>query len=189
MSQFTKRAIIESFVSLLNLNPLDKITVKDIVEKCGINRNTFYYYYRDIYALLDDIFRTEIKRALEEDGEIEESWQEGFLRATAFVMENKRAVYHVYHSMNREYLEHYLYQVTGNLMLRFVRKQAEGMPVKEEDIRLIADFYKCALVGMSLGWLEEGMKRDPEVIVRRMGVLLEGNIQAMLQKGLQMKAS
>ena len=41
MAQFTKQAIINSFLKLLEEMPLDKITVKDIVEDCGVNRNTF----------------------------------------------------------------------------------------------------------------------------------------------------
>ncbi len=41
-------AIKEAFMRLLNRKPLDKITVKEIVEECGINRNTFYYHYDDI---------------------------------------------------------------------------------------------------------------------------------------------
>ena len=51
VSQLTKKAIMASFVRLVNKTPLDKITVKDIVEDCGVNRNTFYYYFQDIYAL------------------------------------------------------------------------------------------------------------------------------------------
>ena len=35
---------------------MDKITVKDIVEECGINRNTFYYYFADIYDLIDGFY-------------------------------------------------------------------------------------------------------------------------------------
>ena len=38
----TKRAIKESFVNLLNERPLNKISVRDITDKCGINRNSFY---------------------------------------------------------------------------------------------------------------------------------------------------
>ena len=44
MAQFTKRAIVESFIRLLNEKPLDKITVKEILDYCGINRNTIYYH-------------------------------------------------------------------------------------------------------------------------------------------------
>ena len=36
--------------------PLQKITVRDIVDDCGINRNTFYYYFRDIYEVAEAVF-------------------------------------------------------------------------------------------------------------------------------------
>ena len=51
MSKFTKQAIYASFLKFLNEKPLDKITVKDIVDDCGINRKTFYYYFQDMYDL------------------------------------------------------------------------------------------------------------------------------------------
>ena len=54
---FTKKAIRESFLRLVAKKPLDKITVRDIVDDCGINRNTFYYYFQDIYAVLEDYYR------------------------------------------------------------------------------------------------------------------------------------
>ena len=41
VTSLTKRAIRASFLKLLNERPLNKITVKDIVTACGINRNTF----------------------------------------------------------------------------------------------------------------------------------------------------
>ena len=42
MASFTKKAICQSFIKLLSERPIDKITVKDIVDDCGIARNTFY---------------------------------------------------------------------------------------------------------------------------------------------------
>ena len=49
MAKFTKQAIMNCLLELLNTKQLDKITVKDICEICEINRNTFYYYFQDIY--------------------------------------------------------------------------------------------------------------------------------------------
>ncbi len=40
---------------------LNKITVKEIVNRCGVNRQTFYYHFRDIYDLLDWMFINEGK--------------------------------------------------------------------------------------------------------------------------------
>ena len=48
MASFTKKAIRDSFVKLLNEKPLSQITIRDIVDDCGVNRNTFYYYYQDL---------------------------------------------------------------------------------------------------------------------------------------------
>ena len=42
MSQVTKRALVESLKRLLLKKPLNKITVTDITEDCGISRMTFY---------------------------------------------------------------------------------------------------------------------------------------------------
>ena len=55
MPSFTKRAIVESFLHVAAKKPLDKITVRDIVDDCGVNRNTFYYYFQDVYAVLEEI--------------------------------------------------------------------------------------------------------------------------------------
>ena len=48
MANFTKAAIMESFLRLLNEKKFDKITIKDIVSDCGVSRKTFYYYFEDI---------------------------------------------------------------------------------------------------------------------------------------------
>lgn len=55
MSAYTKQAIKNSFLKLLNDRPLNQVTVKAIVEDCGINRNTFYYHFTDIPSLATEI--------------------------------------------------------------------------------------------------------------------------------------
>ena len=52
MSQMTKRALVASLKDLLAEKPLDKITVTDLTEHCGVNRMTFYYHFKDIYDLV-----------------------------------------------------------------------------------------------------------------------------------------
>lgn len=184
MSQFTKKALIDSFVKILNTTSLDKITVKDIVNDCGVNRNTFYYYFQDIYALLEEIFKEETKNVLEENI-LYDSWQEGFLQVTKFAIENKQAIYHIYNSLSREKLESYLFSVTDNLMFSFVDSQSEGMDVSLDDKRFISDFYKHALVGLLLNWVNNGMKDDPKIFIIKIGELFEGNIKNALDNSVK----
>lgn len=48
MSQITKYALENSLKNLLLQKPLDKITISDITDDCGISRMTFYYHFKDI---------------------------------------------------------------------------------------------------------------------------------------------
>ncbi len=183
MSQLTKNAIKTSFIKLLNQTAFDKITVKDIVKDCGVNRNTFYYHYQDIYELLREILSEETEKAASCVHDYN-TWQEAILEATAFVRQNKKAAYHLYNSISRRDMEKYLYYVTGEVMMDFVGKQEGAGQVCEEDRRLIADFYKCALVGLFLEWMDRGMKEDPEAFVERIAVLMEGSIRSILQRSI-----
>ena len=63
MPNFTKKAIKETFIKLLDERPLNQITVKDIVEDCGINRNSFYYHYADLPALLEEVVAEDLKES------------------------------------------------------------------------------------------------------------------------------
>lgn len=186
MASLTKKAIKQSFVKLLNERPFDKITVKDIVEDCGVNRNTFYYYYQDIYQLLRDIFDSETM-ALSENHVEYDSWEEGIIDAAHFAMKNKRLIYHVYNSISREELERYLNAACEYIMVQHIRRKAEGMYVSEDDVELISLFYKHAVVGIMVDWLQHGMKKEPEDIINRLGALMDGNIELILKKAEELQ--
>lgn len=57
MMNRTELVIAKAFWQLLEEKPYSKITVKNIVERCEINRNTFYYHFHDIPDLLDRILK------------------------------------------------------------------------------------------------------------------------------------
>lgn len=183
VQQYTQRMIRDVFIKKLNDYPLSKITVKGITEECQINRNTFYYYYSDIHELLSEIFQLELKKAIDNYNE-KLSWEESFLLAAKYALENKREIYHVYNSLRREESEKYIYNVAGNVMTRYVNKIAEDIPASSEDIKWIAYFYQCALTEILLRWIISGMKEDPEIIIRRIGQLFDGNIEISLKKSL-----
>ena len=53
MSEITKKALATSLKKLLSKKELSKITISNITDDCGVNRQTFYYHFRDIYDLLE----------------------------------------------------------------------------------------------------------------------------------------
>lgn len=175
---------METFIDLLNRHPLDKITVKDIVEECGINRNTFYYYYQDIYALVDDVFTTEIEKVIREDT-VYDTLEASMLSSMQFAMQNRKLIYHVYNSVGREKVENYLYQVTDRLMIGFVEKEAAGLHVSEYDRKLISDFNKYAFVGLILHWVSGGMDGDPAELIPHIIRNFNGTIRLALENAAQ----
>ena len=78
MSQMTKRALVASLKELMAEKPLDKITVTDLTEHCGVNRMTFYYHFKDIYDLVEWACVEEATRALA-GKKIYDSWHYCFL--------------------------------------------------------------------------------------------------------------
>lgn len=181
MSEITKHALEASLKRLLLQKPLSKITISDITEDCGVNRMTFYYHFKDIYDLVEWSCEEEARRALGEK-KTYDTWQEGFLQIFQAVQSNRPFIMNVYHSVNREQVEAYLYKVTYHLLINVVEEKAVDMSVRQEDKEFIAHLYKYAFVGIMLDWIRGDMKADPHVIIDRLSTVLLGNITAALER-------
>ena len=181
MAQTTKKRIMAGFLELLEQRPLDKISVVDVAEHCGINRNTFYYYYCDIYALIRELMET-VAAQMIADGLSDRNWTEIARQVTAFMREHRRAVNHLFHSSQRDLLEDHIYEVTYTCTESLVRRTAVGLSVSEADLRAVTLFFTSSLLGMISRWLRFGMKDDAEQLGERTGVLLEGTLRRMLER-------
>jgi hypothetical protein len=96
------------------------------------------------------------------------------------VGQHKAFVTSVYHSMSREQLERYLYDVTYDLLIGVVEEESAGFDVSDDEKAFIADFYKYGFVGMMLAWIRDGMREDPEQIVGRLSIMAQGNFRKAL---------
>lgn len=176
MSQTTKRALEASLKKLLLQKPLNKITINDITEDCGVNRMTFYYHFKDIYDLVDWILEEDASK-YRENGLSHETWRETFLDILNQIQQNRTLVLNVYRSISREQIEQYLYHLLDPALAEFISREAQGVTLRDGDRQFIVDFYKYGIVGMLLEWIRKDMKEDPSVIAERMDVLLHGNLQ------------
>lgn len=186
MSKYTKQALKAAFVKLLNEQPFEKIRVKDIVEECQCNRNTFYYYYQDIYALLEELLEEEIEKAIARTDGFEK-WQDGLITGVQFLMENKRAAYHIYNSVGREEIEHYIERVASWIMEEFVKVQSADLQLDESDRKLIVSFYVHAITGMFEEWMDNRMQTDAEAVIRRIGQIMDGSVRRMCERAVNEK--
>lgn len=61
----TKRSIKNAFIKLRSTKPLERITIKELVESAEISKATFYLHYRDIYDLSDSLQKELIQDILQ----------------------------------------------------------------------------------------------------------------------------
>lgn len=181
MAQTTKKAFAASLKKLLSQKPLEKIKISDITNDCEVNRQTFYYHFKDIYDLLEWVYTNEATRALG-DKKTYDTWQEGFYEIFEYILENKSFVINTYNSVSREYLERYLYNETYYLLLGVVEEKSKDMCVMDKDKSFIADFYKFAFVGLVIDWIKKGMGEEPRDIIKRLNTLITGNIEMALER-------
>lgn len=181
MPNFTRNAIIASFLKLLEQRPLNKITIKDIVEDCGINRNSFYYHFQDIPALLGEIVSNEIDRIIKQYPTVED-FSECLKIAAEFSLNNRKAVLHVFNSVNRDIFENYLWRTCEYLVEVYLRPKFASHKVSESDKRAIVQFYKCEVFGQILGWLDGGMKDDIIATNTRLCELRKGMMDELFKR-------
>ena len=181
MSNITKKAICSSFISLLNEKPLKNITVLDIVGNCGVNRNTFYYYFRDIPDLIRYILIREAGKVTGGDKPLD-TMEDCINVIIEFVLNNKRAVLHIYKSVNRDVFEQYQWQICNHVVGRFLDKKLGGDRISDEDRMVLISYMKGLLFGMIMEWLESDLNYDIQSVSRRLCSLKQGDFDALLDK-------
>lgn len=178
-SKLTKRALAASITTLLEKKPLDRITIKDITDECGVTRNTFYYHFQDVYDLLSYIFREQADQILREYAGGED-WKDFFLNILTYLNENQKMIENVYYSMRQEELEAYIKKVVGMYALQIIDIQAKDMGVDELVKKTVADFYHNAFAGATLQWIKEGMKTDPVLLADLYDSMFQGTVKAAI---------
>ena len=181
MAQTTKLALELSLKRLLLTKPLDKITVTDIAQDCGISRMTFYYHFKDIYDLVEWACQEDAGRALA-GNRTADTWQTGFLAIFKAVRANKPFIMNVYHCVSRKRVEQYLYDITYDLLIGVVQEEARGLRVRQEDQQFIANLFKYAFVGLMLDWIAHDMRDDEQELVDHLNTVIEGDFRRALER-------
>ncbi len=175
----TKKAIGYAFKELLLEKPFNKISVNDITDKCGINRQTFYYHFCDIRDLVEWIYVEDAENALK-DNRTYKNWVDGFLAIFDLLKKDRIFVLNIYKNAHRDLLENYLHKVTYDLLLNVVNEKAVNYLVREDDKEAIANFYKFGFVGIVLEWVENDMRQDATEIVNQLRYLIHGTLDTAL---------
>lgn len=181
MSDITKKELKKSLMRLLEKESFDKITVKKIVEDCGVNRNTFYYHFRDVFDLLEYLFTSEAEDVLNMS-EKTQDWHNGFMQITDYLVGHKKMIYNVYNSISKDQLEQYLYRVAKQRLDVLISKRAEGYNLNRKREEFIVNFYKYSIIGLILDWVKNGMNENPGLLLDGIEMVYEGTIDNLIKQ-------
>ena len=165
-SFITKRAIADSLRALTREKSFDKISVKDISEKCGINRQTFYYHFTDKFDLLEWIYQTDIFDKTMGDIDFE-NWEIKLCRALDAM---KKDSYFYINTINHteNYIQQYMISQTQSVFQKAIDILDERRMVDSEQRAFIARFFAYGICGMIIEWVSGGMKQEPAYVARNM---------------------
>lgn len=181
-SELTRKAIAHTFLEILNEKPLEKITVKDITDRCRINRNTFYYHYEDIPALLEEILSESADHFVLKYPRLN-SIDECLDAAMQFARANKRVIMHMFSSGN-QYQIKALWHVCDHMITTYSETVFPDAPLSDRDRRLFIRYHKCACFGLILDWLNNGMNEEYVEDMHRLCQLKKGSAELIIENAL-----
>ncbi len=83
---------------------------------------------------------------------------------------------------HREQVEKYLQPIVDRLLLGVIDEEADGMAVRDEDKRFIAQIYSYIFIGLMLDWIKDDMREDPQPIVDKLAKLIKGSMSEALSR-------
>ncbi|NMP37621.1 MAG: TetR/AcrR family transcriptional regulator [Clostridiales bacterium] len=159
----TKKALRNALIELLDVKPLNLITVKELTEKADVNRATFYFYYKDMFDMLEcvkdelyEIFREEVMAGDDSGFTTEEEFVEYITRFLVFCRENYTVCRFVIKNEGNSSLSERIRNEIKQQVPRSDVVFPEGDPR-----RYLTDFAFSAIMGTILKWMDDGMLTQP----------------------------
>ena len=182
MSSTTKNKLANAYKELASKKDLNKITISDITDLCGVNRQTFYYHFHDVYGLIEWIFMSITETAFKKNVTIDK-WQEGLEDVCRVMLNDKEFLMRAFHSPIREYLDSMIFSSAYRVSSEIVKNATENSESYADQAKeMVAVYYANACGGMLLNWVRTGMKETPEEMAELLVELTIPNLLDTLKR-------
>ena len=158
-SSLTKRALAQAIKELMNEKPLVKISIADIVDRCQMNRQSFYYHFRDKYDLVNWIFYTELITELQNSSNKDEF--EELKNICRYLYDNRA----FYINALKFTGQNSFYEYFGEVIYQLLKAAFNESFGNSDQSDFNAMFYADALRACIFRWLTSGAKMHPDEFV------------------------
>ena len=181
MASSTKKALADALKKMMVVKPIDKITVNDLVETCGVSRQTFYYHFNDVYDLLEWVFEEDANANLPREV-VYDNWKHDVTLWFKYLYENSAFALNVYNSNSRLYMLRYLKARMKACIRSFAELASEGKNIDRQDFEFVVEFYANCAIGFISQWMDMGMQLPKEITRERILRVMDQSVENMLAR-------
>ena len=157
----TKYRLAAAMKECMKTTPVDAITVRQITERCGVTRQTFYRNFLDKYDLINWYFDKLVLKSFEQIG-VSHTIGESLTQKLEFIQEEKAFFTEAFRSDDRNSVKEHDFE----LILQFYKDliaRRTSRPLGEE-LQFLLEMYCQGSVYMTVKWILTGMKDTPEAM-------------------------
>lgn len=159
-SEITRQYIVAAAKELMRHKPLEKISTHAITDACGLNRNTFYYHFKDKYEILEQIFLRELEPELAPHMK-PGTWSDSLVVLCEHMMREKEFYTNAFKSGRQGSFPAILLKYYKDFFINSAAGFYDQLGLTMESREMVARFYSHAVIGIICDWVEFGMKKDP----------------------------
>lgn len=171
----TKKLLGQALIILSQKKNFSKITISDITQVSGYNRQTFYYHFRDKYELLVWIYEQDAFRIFDQQLSFD-NWHIYMQRLLEMILQNKEFYINTIHT-NEGYFGDFIFRVTEKFFCHAINTLDVEGKLHEEDKQFYAQFFSFGIRGVLINWIKKNMKEDPVRLSMNLKRLANDSIQ------------
>ena len=179
----TRQQLSHALKRAMEKKPLIRVSVSELVRSCGMNRNTFYYHFVDIYDLLKWTLEQEAVNTVSQI-DLLTNTEQALRHVLDYAEANREFILCAYDSMGREQIKRFLHD--GFIrMTRAAIDEGEkelGLQVDDDFKQFTATFFTEAYAEIVIGWLRRNDRSDREQLLQNMLLASRTSIPAMLRR-------
>lgn len=174
ISMTTKKALATSLKNAMRKKSFSKITVKEIIADCNVNRNTFYYHFKDIYDLLHWMFEEEAIDVVKKF-DLLVDYEEAIRFVMNYVDENDYIINCAYDAIGRDEMKRFFCMDFIHIVSSVIQKSvSESLITIEPELQqFVAEFYTEALAGTLVNWVHDHHERDKEKTIQYLTMVIK----------------
>ena len=161
----TKRHFADTLIALMQKEPLDKISVSDIVSASQTSRRTFYCHFTDKQDLVCWIFDYDVSYNIglgdvitDRDGNVRY-----FVNALIHNMYEKREFYsNALRSTAQNSLRSHIFEFIYQFRKRQILNLLGDREMDPQGVCFLAEYFTHAITGIITAWAERGMIIPPD---------------------------